>query len=79
LYLKNEHFAGSDEFKKSAICKELGVDLIIEDAPHYIEDCSEAGIKVFIFDRPWNQEVRENDLITRVRDWGEIGRELGVE
>lgn len=57
---------------KYPICKELGVDLVIDDNPKIIEDMSSAGIPSLLFDQPWNQEVEEWAYVKRVKSWFEI-------
>ncbi|MBI4155789.1 MAG: hypothetical protein HY507_00980 [Candidatus Zambryskibacteria bacterium] len=57
--------------KKSEVCKELGIEVFIEDAPHNAEDVASAGIPVLLFDWPWNQ-VPLPERVTRVFSWPEI-------
>jgi phosphoglycolate phosphatase-like HAD superfamily hydrolase len=40
---------------KSALCRELGIELMIDDTLSNARDCAEAGIRVLLLDRPWNQ------------------------
>jgi len=56
---------------KSSVCKELGIDIFIEDAPVYAKNISEAGIPVILIDAPWNRET-SGELITRVYSWDEV-------
>ncbi len=73
VYFTNQ-FTSTDskKVKKSDICKQLGVEVIIEDAPSYAIDCSENNIIVFLLDQPWNQSVKENENIIRVKSWNEV-------
>ena len=57
---------------KGAICKELGISFMIEDALHYANDCAEKGIKVLLLDWPWNQTNKLDANIIRVYSWKEI-------
>ena len=57
---------------KGKICLDNQISFMIEDNHTYAEDCAEKGIKVFLLDKPWNQEVSEHENITRVKDWKEI-------
>lgn len=60
---------------KSDILKELGIQIFIEDAPHFAKDVAEAGITVFLLDTPWNRA--ETPLgATRVHSWKEIEKQL---
>jgi hypothetical protein len=36
--------------KKSQVCKEIGAEILIDDALEHARDCGEKGIKVFLFD-----------------------------
>lgn len=56
---------------KAEICKELGIKILIEDRRKYALDCAENGIKVFLMDKPWNQNCKHEN-ITRVKNWNEI-------
>lgn len=58
--------------KKSDICKKLMINLIIEDGPENIYDCAANNIKILLFTRPWNKEIKNSDLITRVNNWNDI-------
>lgn len=63
--------------KKSTVCRQLGIELILEDHLEYAFDCAEANIKVFLFTMPWNK--KENNLhknITRIHSWRDIKRYL---
>tara|TARA_Y100000034_G_C6874281_1_gene399565 strand:- start:1080 stop:1640 length:561 start_codon:yes stop_codon:yes gene_type:complete len=57
--------------KKSDICKELGLNIMIEDSIKYAEQCANAGIKVLLFDKPWNKELTHKN-ITRINSWKNI-------
>lgn len=57
---------------KSEICKFIGADYIVDDAPHHIDDCSCEGISCFLWDRPWNQNFEETDMIRRVKSYDEL-------
>lgn len=70
------HFANSYGFtgqplKKSAICSQLNIEIMIEDDIDHAKDLAEAGIRVFLFDQPWNQNDLEKD-VERVFSWEEI-------
>lgn len=68
------HF--SNHFKANArskgeICRDLGITLMVEDALGHAHSVADAGIRVLLFDSPWNQEL-VTGLITRVFNWGEV-------
>lgn len=71
IYHTNHYTLNSKKLKKSQVCNDLNIKLIIEDDPTHIVDCANAGIQVFVFDHPWNQgELPKN--ATRVYSWTEI-------
>jgi len=58
--------------------KELEIDLLIEDNPNEIDfEANYCGLNCIIYDQPWNQEIKENDLIKRCKSWKEIRKYLG--
>jgi uncharacterized protein len=65
---------------KSEICKELGINILIDDISSFCEDCSKKGIKVFLFDKPWNNLFNEKDYenITRVKNWEEVLNKMNL-
>jgi uncharacterized HAD superfamily protein len=58
---------------KGVLCRDLGVQIIIDDQPSYIIDCLEYGVKGILFgDYPWNREVINHPDVRRVMDWCEV-------
>jgi uncharacterized HAD superfamily protein len=57
---------------KAEIAKENNIDLLIEDAPHYVKNANQLGIKVLVFDRPWNKNLTEENYYKRVYSWNDI-------
>jgi uncharacterized HAD superfamily protein len=68
---KEAHFTP----RKLERCKELGVDLVIEDDATWAVSLAEAGTKVLLFDKPYNQEVSHPNIV-RFTHWGEVPRLL---
>lgn len=60
--------------KKSQICKKLGASIIIEDNLENAIDCAKEWIKVYLLDKPWNQNYNKkiHKWIIKVHDWSEI-------
>lgn len=56
---------------KSVRVRELGADVMVEDAPHEAEELAAAGLNVILIDRPYNREVTGAG-ITRVHTWLEF-------
>jgi len=57
---------------KAELCLLLKLDVLIEDAFEHVLPCAEKGIKVLLFDTPWNQMADLPANITRVHSWPEI-------
>ncbi|MEK6819503.1 MAG: hypothetical protein AABY10_06250, partial [Nanoarchaeota archaeon] len=58
---------------KAEICKELKIPVLIEDSGETAVDCAENGIKVLLFDKPWNKKFSHKNII-RVQGWKEAMR-----
>ena len=62
--------AGS--LKKSDVCKEYQVTLIIEDQVEFANDCVENGIDTFLLEMPWNTGSNVNANVMRVQNWQDL-------
>lgn len=56
---------------KGNICKDIGIDIMIDDGICNCKNICNNGIKVLYF-RDVNMEKIENPLVTEVNNWGEI-------
>jgi len=56
---------------KTRLAQELGLDAFCEDDDLISRALAEAGVRVFLFDHPWNRDV-QHALITRVNGWSEV-------
>lgn len=84
--LTNLHFAANSFFSnrevktKTEIAKEVGVDLMIEDALHHADDLANVGIPTLLLKNYWNisdnEEEDENRGVYRVENWWDIGQML---
>lgn len=71
------HFNDSKKKRmKSEICKEIGLEIFVDDALDNSTELSKNGIKVLMPDRPWNQANDLPELVTRVYSWEEIIQKL---
>ena len=65
---------------KSEMCRAIGAEVLIDDAPSYATECAEAGMKVFLFDLDgeykWNKPTPIHENITRVHSWPETVRRI---
>ena len=67
--------------KNKALKKEDGIlvegsNLFIEDNKGHIEGIVNSGIKVVVFNRPWNKGYRHKNAVN-FNNWNEIGEYLG--
>jgi len=56
---------------KSEICNNQKCNVLIEDDLRHALECAEKGIRIILFDKPWNQGVSHENLI-RANNWNEI-------
>jgi uncharacterized HAD superfamily protein len=74
IFYSNDLHDGSKKTKVQ-LCKELGVDIMIEDMEDCALDCAKSKIKVLLFDQPWNKNLKHNKVI-RVQNWAEAVKEI---
>ena len=72
MFFSSNPYCNTKGKTKGELCKDLNVDLMIEDDPKYAEDCALKGINVLLLDKPWNQNCIEHENIIRVKNWKEI-------
>ena len=61
---------------KIARCREIGIELLIDDSPVNLLAAVEAGIAAATLAHPWNGEICEEEDIVCAADWPELGRRL---
>jgi uncharacterized HAD superfamily protein len=57
-------------------CREIGIDLLIDDSPINLQAALEQGIKVATIVHPWNEDVCETEDVVCADDWPELARKL---
>lgn len=57
--------------QKLEYCRQISADVMIDDKPDIALYLAENGVKVLLFDAPYNKET-EHKNITRVHSWDEI-------
>jgi uncharacterized protein len=62
---------------KVARCVELGIDVLIDDAPPSLREAAEAGITPATIVHPWNRDLCEEEEIVCASDWPTLARLLG--
>lgn len=69
----NTHGLSGSKHKKSELCIELGIGVLVEDDPRHAIDCADNGVDVILFDYPWNQ-VELPERVQRVYSWDDAIR-----
>lgn len=65
-----------EEKKKHIFAKEKKISVFVEDDLEQAIYMAESGIKVFLFDRPWNRSCDVQRRLIRVKSWAEILEKL---
>ena len=69
----SNHFPGEDgNLSKADFCLKEGYEILIEDSKEFASECAEKGIKVFLFNQPWNKNFTRHENIFPVDSWEEI-------
>ena len=61
---------------KISRCREIGIDVLIDDSPVNLELALEAGMKAATLLHPWNRELCETEDVIGAEDWHELARRL---
>ena len=62
---------------KLRVAADLGLAAFCEDDVVIARALAEAGIRVFLFDQPWNRELA-HPCVERVNGWGDVAAALGL-
>jgi uncharacterized protein len=63
-------------YDKVVRCREIGIDVLIDDSPVNIVGALEAGIAAATISHPWNADVCEEEDVICAPDWPELARRL---
>jgi uncharacterized protein len=69
----HELYCGYD---KVARCREIGIDLLIDDSPSNILRALDAGILAATLRHPWNVDVCDEQRVISAAGWRELARVL---
>lgn len=61
---------------KLARCREIGIDVLIDDCPDHLVAAVDAGMIAATIEHPWNEEVRETEDIVSAPDWPGLATRL---
>ena len=67
-FTKNDALVDDEKRKlrKVDVCKKLSLSLLVDDQQEHAKDCAREGIEVFLFDKPWNKDCKEENGIKRI-------------
>ena len=63
-------------FDKVARCREIAIDVLIDDSPVNLMKAAEAGITPATILHPWNRELCEEEDVVSAPDWPTLARRL---
>jgi uncharacterized HAD superfamily protein len=67
----HELYCGSD---KVTHCREIGIDLLVDDSPQNLLRALDAGIRAATLRHPWNEDVCKVPEVICAADWLELAR-----
>ncbi|HEX2103873.1 MAG TPA: hypothetical protein VHF51_09490 [Solirubrobacteraceae bacterium] len=63
-------------YDKIARCREIGIDLLIDDSPKNLLRALDAGMLAATLRHPWNHDVCEEEDVICADDWPQLARRL---
>jgi len=73
LHFSNDWFKkGSNKLNKGELCKQLKIDLMIEDSVNNATLCAQHGTPAVLLAYPWNETDNLHSEITRLASWTDI-------
>jgi uncharacterized HAD superfamily protein len=63
-------------YDKVARCREIGIDVLIDDSPVNLARAADAGITPATILHPWNRELCETEDVVCAEDWPGLARAL---
>jgi hypothetical protein len=63
-------------YDKIARCREIGIDVLIDDAPENLERALDAGITAATLLHPWNRDLCETEDVICAEDWPGLAARL---
>jgi uncharacterized HAD superfamily protein len=63
-------------FDKVGRCREIDIDVLIDDSPTNIEHALDAGLTVATLRHPWNRDVCDVEDVIAADDWAELETKL---
>jgi len=76
IYSSNNHSYKNNNLSKAEICQNLNIKVMVEDVLNYAIDCANLGVKTFLVDRPWNQDIQKHKNLIRVKNADDIKKKF---
>ncbi len=73
IFVRSKSSSTTDKFNG---CRRYDVKVMIDARPNVVLFLAENGIKVPLFDAPYNKDVVHQNIV-RVADWEDIYRKIG--
>jgi hypothetical protein len=64
-------------YDKVARCREIGIELLIDDSPVNLMRAQDCGIAAATIRHPWNEEICDSEGIVNAASWPELAVALG--
>ncbi|MBR9702888.1 hypothetical protein GOV10_02545 [Candidatus Woesearchaeota archaeon] len=71
VHLTN-HWFGNVRRTKSEVCKEYGIQVLVDDHCTFAAEAADNGVRVIMPDRPWNQDLKNNGVMRVGSEWCHI-------
>lgn len=62
---------GNKKVTKGEICKDVGIDVLIDDHLDHCIDCVKYGVRAIVLDYSWNRTPIKYDIV-RAKNWNDI-------
>ncbi|OGB74314.1 hypothetical protein A2V68_00965 [candidate division Kazan bacterium RBG_13_50_9] len=71
-FTNNYPKGNSPTLSKGEVCKRLGCEVLIDDDSRHVETLMTHGVRVILFNKPWNSYHRLPSSVRRANNWSEI-------
>jgi uncharacterized HAD superfamily protein len=78
IFYTRKNIMGKEKESKYEICLHNGADILIDDSFENAETCAVNGLRVLLYDWPWNRKIKLPMFIDRVHGWPEIWEKVKI-
>jgi uncharacterized HAD superfamily protein len=76
IQFMNHYHGDGKKRSKAETCRELGIQVFVDDSAEQARNVSSVGIPVLMPDAPWNRQEKVGPLVTRAYSWVEIVKKI---